>query len=610
MLMGPIGILIGAIVLLVTHWGQIVAIATRVATVVRTVLGAAFTFLATIVRAVAAQFLLIGQVVWAALQLIFRIFLVAFAIWLGAWVMVFRAVATVVTGALAVVTGVMNAIMGVVVSVWTAIWGFLGPILGAIWATVSYWWNQVVVLIEWALQRDWALVQAYWNLIWGFLSGIFTAIWTTASYWWNLLSSTIETILQRDWAIIQAIWNAVWNFLAGVWTNIYNTASYWWNQIAAVVVAAVSGLRTTLEGIWAGIVAGASTVGTQIWTAIKNGLNEAIRLANVFINAANTALQPLNVKINTIPALARGGRTEGPTYLVGEGRAPEYVIPTDSTYRGNARNLWLAAGHEIGMLAEGGVIGDLLSPVSSAVSNALNNTGPGWAKDIATNFVNFLLDKLKSFVTDHLQQVSKITGGGSGGGPAPSGQLGDWINAAIALTHVGANWAGPLATLIGRESGGNPRAINLWDSNAQAGDPSRGLMQTIGSTFEHYRSQALPDDIYDPVANIVAGINYIISRYGSIFNVQQAVGATPQGYMRGGILFDQGGIWRSGTLGYNASGRSEWVASGDQVSEMVGHLRTLAGRGMGGIQQNFYGGKADPQEFMRAADWYARTGQY
>jgi Putative peptidoglycan binding domain/Transglycosylase SLT domain len=73
--------------------------------------------------------------------------------------------------------------------------------------------------------------------------------------------------------------------------------------------------------------------------------------------------------------------------------------------------------------------------------------------------------------------------------------------------------------IIRFESGGNPRAINGTDINAQNGDPSRGLMQTIGATFNAYRSHKLKNDIYDPAANIYAGINYGISRYGSIGNI-------------------------------------------------------------------------------------------
>ncbi|MEV5883090.1 hypothetical protein AB0L74_10285 [Streptomyces sp. NPDC052020] len=65
------------------------------------------------------------------------------------------------------------------------------------------------------------------------------------------------------------------------------------------------------------------------------------------------------------------------------------------------------------------------------------------------------------------------------------------------------------------ESGGNPRAINLWDSNAKMGDPSRGLLQTIMATFKRYAGPYLGRGIYDPMASIYAGLNYAIHRYGS-----------------------------------------------------------------------------------------------
>ncbi|MGH3763292.1 transglycosylase SLT domain-containing protein, partial [Actinophytocola sp.] len=78
--------------------------------------------------------------------------------------------------------------------------------------------------------------------------------------------------------------------------------------------------------------------------------------------------------------------------------------------------------------------------------------------------------------------------------------------------------ADQMAGLIQHESSNNPHAINLWDSNATAGHPSKGLMQTIDSTFaEHH----LPGygNIWAPVDNILAGTRYAIDRYGSISNV-------------------------------------------------------------------------------------------
>ncbi|MGW4531420.1 transglycosylase SLT domain-containing protein [Nocardia sp. NPDC004340] len=75
---------------------------------------------------------------------------------------------------------------------------------------------------------------------------------------------------------------------------------------------------------------------------------------------------------------------------------------------------------------------------------------------------------------------------------------------------------------IQRESGGNPRAINLYDSNAAAGIPSKGLLQVIDPTFQAYHVDGTSWDIYDPVANISAACNYAAHRYGSIDNVFSA----------------------------------------------------------------------------------------
>lgn len=113
-------------------------------------------------------------------------------------------------------------------------------------------------------------------------------------------------------------------------------------------------------------------------------------------------------------------------------------------------------------------------------------------------------------------------------GPAAPHQVKEWIaQADTALVAAGASPSklNPDDTwlIIQHESGGRPHAINLTDSNARAGHPSKGLMQEINSTFEANRLTSLPDDVYDPVANIAAGILYAIRRYGSIREVPGVV---------------------------------------------------------------------------------------
>lgn len=109
-----------------------------------------------------------------------------------------------------------------------------------------------------------------------------------------------------------------------------------------------------------------------------------------------------------------------------------------------------------------------------------------------------------------------------------SGNVNTWIQQAMAVMQqsgqVDMSKVSPdaLAIIIKHESNGNPNAINLWDSNAKAGHPSQGLMQTIPSTFRRWMLPGYTN-ISDPVANIIAGTRYAIGRYGSTDNVPGVV---------------------------------------------------------------------------------------
>lgn len=72
--------------------------------------------------------------------------------------------------------------------------------------------------------------------------------------------------------------------------------------------------------------------------------------------------------------------------------------------------------------------------------------------------------------------------------------------------------------IIQRESSWKADIVNNWDSNARKGTPSKGLMQTIGPTFNAHKIPG-HDNILDPVDNIIAGARYAVKRYGSLQNV-------------------------------------------------------------------------------------------
>ncbi|MGZ4523682.1 MAG: lytic transglycosylase domain-containing protein [Mycobacteriaceae bacterium] len=102
----------------------------------------------------------------------------------------------------------------------------------------------------------------------------------------------------------------------------------------------------------------------------------------------------------------------------------------------------------------------------------------------------------------------------------------------------------------------NPAAINLWDINAKLGHPSQGLMQVIPGKFAAYAGSLGSLGILNPLANIFAGLNYALHRYGSITAIDPLI--RPYGY-------DQGGVLKPGlTLAYNGTGKPETIRTHEQ----------------------------------------------
>ncbi|WP_431818814.1 transglycosylase SLT domain-containing protein [Bacillus pumilus] len=135
-------------------------------------------------------------------------------------------------------------------------------------------------------------------------------------------------------------------------------------------------------------------------------------------------------------------------------------------------------------------------------------------------------------------QAGSLIGAFSGMG-ASGLSVQQWLMAALMATGTSMSWLPGLMTIAQHESNGNPRAINLWDSNAKKGTPSKGLMQTIGPTFNSNKGKGM-NDIWNPIHNAVAAINYIKGRYGTVFNTpglrSMRNGGPYKGYANGGLI--------------------------------------------------------------------------
>lgn len=139
-----------------------------------------------------------------------------------------------------------------------------------------------------------------------------------------------------------------------------------------------------------------------------------------------------------------------------------------------------------------------------------------------------------SWATGHMNHVH-ISGVG---GQKTSGGTNQWKGIATKALKMTGNYSSAnlnaLLYQMSTESGGNAKAINNWDSNAKRGTPSKGLMQVIDPTFKAYAQKGYASNIYDPLSNILASINYTKSRYGSLLKGWRGVG-----YENGGIINKQ-----------------------------------------------------------------------
>ena len=141
------------------------------------------------------------------------------------------------------------------------------------------------------------------------------------------------------------------------------------------------------------------------------------------------------------------------------------------------------------------------------------------------------MEYVRKVAQEWVDKNTTVMDAGSGAGaPAPPGQVRTWIEMALKHGNWPMSWVNGLYSRAMQESTGNPRAINLWDSNARKGIPSKGLFQTIDPTFQAYRDPSLPNDVYHPIANTVAAIRYMLARYKRI------VPANGKGYADGGIV--------------------------------------------------------------------------
>jgi TP901 family phage tail tape measure protein len=583
------------------HWSQIVSIAKTTWNVIVTVIKVAVAVVVAIFKAI-----------------------VAAAIWV--WDEVLKPVGRIV---MAIIGG-----FAPVITFFKEHWGEISSVVKAeahvAWAIIQVMWGIIKGIFDVAIPVVVGIFRLFWNVLVTVLKVAWDIIKAIISVAWEIIVAAFK--VARD--VILGVFSVFLDLLTGHWSQAWDDIKHYlgaiWDDIFTGTKAILSDFFNMVTGVWNDLWGGIKSIASGIWTDVKNifvgGINGVIAVVNGFLSAINTIAGAVGLNLNlhvddlggsaggggsqtfsspaasassasranampnsavksasrgSVPQFAQGGQigggfvTSGPQVLVGEGNSayPEYVIPTDPSYRARALALFSGLGGDLGTMpkfADGGVIGAITGGISSAAGSVWNG-----AKDVASaassvakmglsaamsaawpkldtgsgmmgllpGGINFIRDKVLAFVqgkNDAAQAASGANVGG-GSGAVPTGEHLALIDAALTANGVSkdswALWEAGMSTLIGRESGWNSGIVNNWDSNAAAGTPSGGLTQTILPTFNAYRNPALSSNMFDPVANIAASINYIMKRYGGIEGVQQANPNLPaKGYAQGAKL--------------------------------------------------------------------------
>ena len=209
--------------------------------------------------------------------------------------------------------------------------------------------------------------------------------------------------------------------------------------------------------------------------------------------------------------------------------------------------------------------------VQLAIDHFTNLSGaiePGlsMAKGAVNTVFDLAVDKVKGLFTEFGQ--SNVSYNASKGVK----QWADLAEKALRLTNqYSVSNLNALLMQMQHESGGNPNAINLWDSNAKKGIPSKGLMQVIDPTFRSYAMSPYDSNIYDPLSNMVAAIRYTVSRYGSLYKGWTARGY--KGYKNGGMPVN-GEVYIANENGFGSEyigrmGSNHVVANNQQIVQSV-----------------------------------------
>lgn len=388
--------------------------------------------------------------------------------------------------------------------------------------------------------------------------------------WWDKLTGEESTTLgniadqlgsfgEKTQAFFDQVNSLDISNLNALWASLKSAGDLTSKNISKVLDDSIKNLVGKVKKLPKQMADGIKASGNSLATALadvwKKAVQATVAPVNKVISGANWILKEFgsDKTIAKWQPYARGtSGHKGGNAIVNDGRGAELVqMPNGNTFIPRGRNV-LMPNAPRGMKVLDAQKTARLMGKSAPTFRYASGTGKidiwsyidnskGIVDNVLSKFVDYdgmsgyalnagkaMVSTIQSAMPKWVDKVIEETGAKGLGDYVASAGVNQWkTTVARALKMEGVySEANVRRTLyqMQTESGGNPRAINLWDSNAKKGIPSKGLMQVIDPTFKAYARSGFNSNIYDPLSNILASVRYATSRYGSLEKAYQGHG--------------------------------------------------------------------------------------
>lgn len=291
--------------------------------------------------------------------------------------------------------GVVNIFKGTLNAIGEIFKGAFGGIVGGFMGIVdavidgAYWLydvmvghsiipdlvNKIIEIFKWlGIVPKWLWNNVLHPIV-KFFMDVYNKVAASLRSWWGMMKLAWTGMKVAGTWVWDNVLKPVWNKVTGLGTDVKQEFGKWTGRIKD----AWSGLKGMGDWVYDNMMKPVYNKITGVWKSIKdwfvdnkNLFTSPIKsIVNVVIDAVNSIVKGLNTVANVLPGvdwhidtvqrLAQGGemgrkatrgfKTNGARAIVGEGKRnhPEFVIPTDPTYRSRARTLLAMAASRIGV---------------------------------------------------------------------------------------------------------------------------------------------------------------------------------------------------------------------------------------------------------------------